>query len=475
MILDRLLDLEKTPLALRYNDREYDLEGFRRWLADMGSPQSGQRFVHIAGTKGKGSTGVMIEGLLRGLSFPTAFYSSPHLKHFGERYRYDSVSWTFEEFEASLERLVESLPAEQKQVLDEPHRFRTAFEFLTLLALVEFGARDRRLQQAAPGSERQVVVWETGLGGRLDCTNVVDPLVTVITALGLDHTAVLGKEVEQIAAEKAGILKPGRPAIIARQPAEFLERVWPVLERKAADVGAPLLRAWELCPVLEARPLFGGQLVRLRLPDGSEDEVFLPLNGVFQRNNLEAAVAAAWKVVEQCQGKVTADEFLHGIETIRWPGRLEIHLTAEGQALVLDGAHCPLSARTVVQSLREWQDNIPLPCKPPYEVLWGMQRDKEHAAFLMGLAQGAEREFFGQIHTYAIPGPRGGEAEKLAETARSAGWTARAHLSLADALHAALATGRSVIAIGTLYTIAALRELWTSQVIDRLAPASAKR
>src|SRR5438270_10582914 len=130
MILDRLLDLEKTPLALRYNDREYDLEGFRRWLADLGSPQNGQCFVHIAGTKGKGSTGVMVESILRGLGFPTAFYSSPHLKHFGERYRFDGVSWTFEEFEASLERLIDGLPPEQRQVLNEPHLFRTVFEFL---------------------------------------------------------------------------------------------------------------------------------------------------------------------------------------------------------------------------------------------------------------------------------------------------------------------------------------------------------
>src|SRR5438046_2379272 len=127
MILDRLLDLEKTPLALRYNDREYDLEGYRRWLAELGSPQQGQAFVHIAGTKGKGSTGVMIEGLLRGQGFPTAFFSSPHLKHFGERYRFDGVPWTFEEFEASLERLVEGLSSEHRQVLEEPHRYRTAF------------------------------------------------------------------------------------------------------------------------------------------------------------------------------------------------------------------------------------------------------------------------------------------------------------------------------------------------------------
>jgi dihydrofolate synthase/folylpolyglutamate synthase len=474
MILDRLLDLEKTPLALRYNDREYDLEGFRRWLGEMGSPQDGQWFVHIAGTKGKGSTGALVEGLLRGLGFPTAFYSSPHLRHFGERYRYDGIPWTFEQFESALERLVDSLPAEQRRGLDEPHRFRTAFEFLTLLALVEFGERGRRLRHASPHGLPQVVVWETGLGGRLDCTNVVDPVASVITALGLDHTAVLGKEIEQIAAEKAGIIKKGRPVFVARQPEEFHDRVCPILQRRADEVGAALVYAWQLNPVLDYRPLPDGQMVRLRLPDGTEAETFLPLAGTFQRHNLEAAVAAAWYVARQAGVRVSGERFLNGLASVRWPGRLEFHLpltpnpspsggegaTSEGQVLVLDGAHCPLSARTVVRSLREWQDSIPLPCRPPYEVLWGMQKDKEHAAFLAGLGEGAERDFFGTIHTYPVPGPRGGDPQALAAVAAAAGWPSRPHPSAAAALAAALATGHSVLAVGTLYTIATLSEAW---------------
>src|SRR5438874_10429639 len=236
MILDRLLDLEKTPHALRYTDREYDLDGFRRWLAGMDSPQQGQSFVHIAGTKGKGSTGVLVEGLLRGLGVPTAFFSSPHLKHFGERYRFDGVPWTFEQFEDALERLVAGLPPGQRQSLDSPPLYSTVFEFLTLLALVEFGERDRRLHAAAPATPRQIVCWETGLGGRLDCTNVVDPVVSIITALGLDHTALLGKEIEQITAEKAGIIKPGRPVIVSRQYPEFADRLWPVLTARAREM-----------------------------------------------------------------------------------------------------------------------------------------------------------------------------------------------------------------------------------------------
>ncbi len=459
MILDRLLDLEKTPLALRYTDSDYDLDGFRRWLAGMGAPQDGQRFVHLAGTKGKGSTGALVEGLLRGLGFPTAFFCSPHLEHFGERYRFDGVPWVFEQFEAALQRLVDGLPAGQARALDVPHLYRTAFEFLTLLALVEFGERGRRLDAALP----QVVCWETGLGGRLDCTNVVDPVVSVITALGLDHTAVLGGTIEQIAREKAGIIKPGRPAVVARQHPEFHARVWPVLEARAAEVGAPLVRAWEHNPVLEARPLPDGQWVRLRLPDGRAEEAFLPLRGAFQRHNLEAAVAAAWIVARESDIPLSAGRFLCGLEGVDWPGRLEFHLAPGGRALVLDGAHCPLSARTVVASLREWQESIPLPCRPPYELLWGMQKDKDHAAFLAGLGGAAPGGFFGTAHAYPVPGPRGADPEGLAAVARGAGWDARAHPSVAAALAAALATGRSVLAVGTLYTIAELRRLWAAR------------
>src|SRR4029078_5470060 len=115
---------------------------------------------HLAATKGKCSTGAMIEGILRGLGYPTAFFSSPHLKHFGERYRFDGVPWTFEQFEAGLERLVGGLPPGQRQSLDSPHLYSHVFEFLTLLALVEFGERDRPLHAAAPAAPRQIVCWE---------------------------------------------------------------------------------------------------------------------------------------------------------------------------------------------------------------------------------------------------------------------------------------------------------------------------
>src|SRR5205823_1160082 len=150
-------------------------------------------------------------------------------------------------------------------------------------------------------------------------------------------TALLGKEIEQIAWEKAGIIKPGRPVIVSRQHPEFVDRVWPVLESRAREVGAPLVRAWEHNPVLEGRPLPNGQRVRLRLPDGREEEAFLPLAGSFQTHNLEAAVAAAWHVAGSSDIQLSAGTFLRGLEQVHWPGRMEFHLTAEGQGLILDG------------------------------------------------------------------------------------------------------------------------------------------
>ena len=435
MILDRLLDLEKTPLALRYNDREYDLEGFRRWLAELGSPQDGQLFVHVAGTKGKGSTAVLVEGLLRGLGFPTAFFSSPHLEHFGERYRYDGVPWTFEQFESALERLMENLAPEQKQILKGPHHGRTVFEFLTLLGLVEFGARPTL---AAGGPRRPAPGgllgdgpgWPTRLHQRRRSRG------------DGHHRSGSGPHRHTWQGDRADCRREGRhhqagSAGHRRPPAGGVPRPrLACVGTPRRRGGVPLVCAWEHNPVLDARPLLDGQVVRLRLPDGTEEETFLPLAGSFQQHNLEAAVAAAWHVARLAGVSVSGERFLRGLGSVCWPGRLEIHLracertpppgplpetergrkteksfflplsvsgrgpgggvlsqplTPAGQALVLDGAHCPLSARTAVRSLREWQDSIPLPCRPPYEVLWAMQKDKQHAAFLAGLGEGAER------------------------------------------------------------------------------------
>jgi dihydrofolate synthase/folylpolyglutamate synthase len=309
--------------------------------------------------------------MLLALGLNTATFTSPHLAHFGERYRYNGAAWTPEEFEAAMERLNVASQPPWRDALKAPHRFRTAFEFMTMAALVEFARRGRLLDSQTP-PRRQVVCWETGLGGRLDCTNVVDPTVSVITTLGLDHTAILGDTIEQIAFEKAGIIKPGRPVVVARQAPEFAERVLPVLRRRAEEVKAPLCFAWETCPVefLTAAP--AGQQIEFRLPGGSRHGASLSLHGAFQRTNLEAALAATCLFLQSENfpfGEDLSERLAEGISRCHWPGRMEIVSSSSGQSLVLDGAHCPLSAEAAVRTVASWQDKSILPIGAPIELL----------------------------------------------------------------------------------------------------------
>jgi dihydrofolate synthase/folylpolyglutamate synthase len=386
-------------------------------------------------------------------------FSSPHLEHFGERFRFDGKALTMEEFEASLHRLADRLGPEQRRSFEQPHGYRTVFEVLTAVALVEFGARARRLRAEDSSRRPQVVCWETGLGGRLDCTNVVDPAVSVITALGMDHMKILGGTIEEIAAEKAGIIKKGRPVIVARQAPEFESRVWPVLRQRAEEVGAPLIKAWEHNPVLAAHAADDGLAVRVRFPDGSEGEGVLPLRGGFQAANLEAALAAAWYVARGLGVTPTADDFLRGLPLVSWPGRVEVLRNHHGQVLVLDGAHCPLSAKALGLTLRDVVGRLP---NPRFVLLFGMQRDKQHAEFLTALAAAVSPASMEAVFCYPLPKPRGTEAEELVAIAQRLGFNAMACAGVEEALRLGADSGQHLVATGTLYSLADFRRLWTA-------------
>ena len=458
MILEKLLDLEKNPGARPYEEKGYALERFALFLDAIGNPQRAQHFVHVAGTKGKGSTVAMVEAMLRSLGHPTAMFTSPHMEHFGERYRFDGRPWTAAQFEAELERMAATIPPEAAATIIGEAPTRTVFEVLTALALVAFRRRGEELAFAAQNSSRRppIVCWETGLGGRLDCTNVVDPLVTVITTIGLDHTALLGNTVGEIAREKAGIIKPGRPVIVARQDPAHQATVMEVITARAAELGAPLIRAWEHNPVLGARVDPAGQVLRLRTPDGPEVEQLLPLRGRFQWSNAEAAIAAVWYVEREMKSRPEPAALLAGLAAANWPGRLELATLSGGRQVLLDGAHCPLSARALGTALSDMLGRQP---DSRFSLLFGMQKDKDHRQFLANLAAQAHPAVMEMVVCYSLPGPRGAQADDLVAAAQAGGFNALAANGPIEAWNLAHDAGTHIVAAGTIYTLAAFRRL----------------
>ncbi len=295
------------------------LERISRVLEALGQPQDGLRFVHVAGTNGKGSTCAMIESGLRAAGQRTGLFTSPHLSQPTERIRISGQeisSARFAEAFNQVHRAVEDL-----LTAGELDWHTTYFETVTAMAMVVFAAE--RVDR---------VVLEVGLGGRLDATNVVDPELCVITPVDFDHEAFLGRSLEAIAGEKAGILKRGRPAVLARQRPEAAR----VLEERARALDVPFERTsdWRVEDLqLDARGsrfrLVGPRHLRIRCPLAGEHQV---------ENAVTAAAALARLGVSDAAIEA-------GIAAARWPGRLE-HVS-ERPEIILDGAHNPAGARAL--------------------------------------------------------------------------------------------------------------------------------
>jgi dihydrofolate synthase / folylpolyglutamate synthase len=288
-------------------------------LAALGSPQDRTSFVHVAGTNGKGSTSAMIEAGLRAAGRHTGLFTSPHLAEPTERIRIDGepvsamafASW-FDRVHAKVEELIAG------GALDA---HTTYFETVTVMALIAF-AEERC----------DTVVLEVGLGGRLDATNVVRPKLCVITPVDFDHEAWLGRSLEAIAGEKAGILKPDVPAVVARQRPEAAR----VIYGRAAELGIAVSRMedWAITDLdVTARGS------RFHLTGDRELEVICPLAGEHQVEN--AAVAA----IALARLAISDAEIHRGIAGARWPGRLE--RICERPEIVVDGAHNPAGARAL--------------------------------------------------------------------------------------------------------------------------------
>ena len=324
--LEGLINVERRP---EWPYQRLGLDPIRRLLARLGDPQARLSAIHVAGSKGKGSTALLAEALLRAAGERVGTFTSPHLERWTERFRIDGREVEGEHLAAAIERVrphVEALRA------DDPARAPTFFDAITAAALLLFA--EARVDRA---------IVEVGLGGRLDSTNAIDPAVTCITTIELEHTDKLGTTLEAIAREKAGIAKPGRPLVIGALPPEAEAAV----RECADDVGAPLARLGHDFHV-EVRGA-GEAGLRLALRDGEiAVETLLPTLGAHQAANAALALASVRRLAAHPAAALAAAA-VRGFAGVHLPGRVE--LLSRAPWIVVDAAHTAASARALARAL----------------------------------------------------------------------------------------------------------------------------
>lgn len=320
------------------------LENIQKLCAELGNPERKLKFIHIAGTNGKGSVAAMCEAMLKKLGFKVGLYTSPHLIRYNERFRFNG-----EEIEdAALQSLAE-------RVLKASSEEMTFFEISTAISFLWFHQM-----------KADVVVLETGLGGRWDATNVVIPAVSVITSIGLDHMQFLGNSLREIAAEKAGIIKKQIPVVTQKQEDEIQS----VIRSFAKDQQSPLIEIKE-SQIGEFRP---------------------PLSGDHQKGNTAVAVAAVREFCKQ-NGRVDLKEEVlqSGLDQTRWVGRCQVIQRDSKPVLMIDGAHNPLGVKVLAQEIRaRWKGQKVL-------LIFGAVADKNIKEMLNLLVPVAKEIFFTQV------------------------------------------------------------------------------
>lgn len=390
-------------------DEQWKLGRTRALLDQAGAPDRSLRIALVAGTKGKGSTCAMLASILGAAGVRCGLYTKPHLQSYRERIRVDGVAITSSAFEAAMPRMqnyVTALPVEAGQP--------TTFEVTTALALDVF-TRERC----------ETAVVEVGLGGRLDATNATEPSVSVITSISYDHTAILGRTLGAIAVEKAGIMRPGRPTLLAQQRPAALH----ALRRACRDVGAQ-------CQVVP--PLEHG----------------VPLAGAHQRQNAALAVAAA-----RLMGAAVDDDLAErALRRLQWPGRFEV--IPGDPPIVLDGAHNGASAEALAETLRSFAAGRPI------HLVIGINRDKDARAVLRPLLQISALTWA----TQAYDNPRALDAASLGAMCRRLGAKVVTQPTLSDALDQARgADSRGIVCVtGSLLLVGQARTTLGLAVAERL-------
>ena len=426
-------DYEKMQ-RVRYNADTFNLDRMRRLLERLGSPERGLRCVHIAGTKGKGSTAAMVHALALGCGLRAGLYTSPHLVDIRERIRVGREEIAPEELRLLIEAARPHMD-EMQAAGDAP----TFFEIFTALALRHFA--DVRTDLA---------VVEVGLGGRLDATNVLAPDVAVITAISFDHMSQLGDTLAAIAGEKAGIVKPGVPLVSQPQPAEALG----VIQAACRDADAPLVLigrevTWSWTPA-KTEGRLGGRLT-VRTPATTYDDLFIPLMGEHQALNACAAIVAAERA-RPLAGRLTPAVVREALRSVRWPGRME-HVPGTPE-VILDGAHNQASVERLAEGLARHFPGRRL------VVVFGAAADKDLDGMMAALA---ERMPEAALVFTKSNNPRSADPANLASLfAGHGGRDAQTAPAVAAALQAASRLAEPdalVVVTGSLYLVGEVKQL----------------
>ena len=427
--------------AFRYSPEKFDLGRMARLMDIMGNPQDKYRNVHVTGTKGKGSTSVMIASALQAAGYQVGFYTSPHLQDFSERIQVNQRTIHHQVFCD----LVEMIKKYANQVAEV-----TTFELSTALAFQYF-------------AERKVdfAVIEVGLGCRLDATNVIMPEVSVITSISIDHVSVLGDSIQKIAKEKAGIIKPNRPVVVAPQNDEAKK----VLTNAAEEQGAPLVQVGKQINYapwahsLERQSLLvwpedDQSLVDEFIESGGRSlwepiRLNIPLLGYHQVENAATAYTAL-KVLESNGISIGDEAIKEGFASVFWPGRFEV--LQKNPGLIVDSAHnrdSALKLRVAIDDYLPGQSIV---------LLFGASEDKDVDGMFQELMPRVKR-----VIATKSTHPRAMEVDEIVKMAHKMGRPAVAIEEIETALRHAMnqaGEGTSVVVTGSLFVVAAIREIW---------------
>ena len=360
-------DYEKEE-NLRYNVTTFSLDRMKKLLSLLGDPHDKIPTVHIAGTKGKGSTATMLARMLEANDYNVGLYTSPHVQHLHERITVNSEMINDVEMRGLLNRIY--APVEKLSKTDPP----TFFEIMTAMAFMHFV--DKSVD---------IAVIETGLGGRLDSTNVISPEVIGITSLSVDHQLQLGETIDSIAMEKAGVLKPGVPAITVQQDPAAMQ----VLKLQASSIKAPLSVTGgdiDFSHRFETSREHGPHTrVCLTTPTSKFEHLRVPLHGKHQAINCGLALAMIDKL-KTLGYEIDNSKISEGLDKVSLPGRME--MICNDPRIMIDAAHNAASIRALIHAIGQ---NIPY---DSMVVIFGCNSDKDVKGMLQELQYGADKVIF---------------------------------------------------------------------------------